>query len=184
MNKFLHIFRAVDMVDPEKTRPAMLLAAAYGGFGFGNAGCHLCHAMSYPISSQVRNYFAPDYPRTKPLVPHGLSVVLNAPAVFSFTGKACPDRHLEAAKVLGGKRFPVSKTAKREDAGKILADCVRNYMYKLGIPDGLTAIGFKPSDVDSLVDGTLPQKRLTNLSPEPVARDALSELFENSMKAY
>lgn len=162
----------------------MQLASAYGGFGFGNAGVHLCHAMSYPISSQVRKYHAPDYPTTKPLVPHGLSVVVNAPAVFSFTGKACPDRHLEAAKILGGKLFAVSPNAKREDAGKILADCVRTYMCKLGIPDGLISLGFTGSDIDRLVEGTLPQQRVTKLSPEPVTRDALTELFENSLNVY
>ena len=79
----------------------MLLAASYAGMGFGNAGVHLPHGMSYPVAGMVRDYLPPGYATGHPLVPHGVAVIVNAPAVFRFTAGSSPQRHLEAAAVLG-----------------------------------------------------------------------------------
>ncbi len=95
-----HFLRAVEHPEDEEARGWMMLAASFAGVGFGNAGVTLPHGMSYPVSGMVRDYHAPDYPGDHPLVPHGIAVVLNAPAVFRFTAPANPARHLEAAAAL------------------------------------------------------------------------------------
>nr|XP_048696783.1 hydroxyacid-oxoacid transhydrogenase, mitochondrial isoform X2 [Caretta caretta] len=138
------------------------------------------HGMSYPISGLVKSYKAKDYNVDHPLVPHGLSVVLTSPAVFTFTAEMCPERHLEAAEILGAD----IRTAKIKDAGLILADTLRKFLFDLNVDDGLAAIGYSKADIPALVRGTLPQERVTKLSPRPQTEEELSALFEASMKLY
>ena len=175
-----YLVRAVADTSDEEARSQMLLAASYAGVGFGNAGVHLPHGMSYPVSGHVKSYMAPGYTSDHPLVPHGISVILNAPAVFRFTAQANPERHLEAAAALGANVSNV----KGEDAGRVLADRITWFMRELKVPNGLRAVGYSSSDIDTLVEGTLPQHRVTKLSPRPAGGDELAKLFEASMVAW
>src|SRR5690349_18073602 len=175
-----YLVRAVADPSDDEARAQMLLAASYAGVGFGNAGVHLPHGMSYPVSGHVKSYMAPGYTSDHPLVPHGVSVILNAPAVFRYTASANPDRHLEAAEALGANVSNVRK----EDAGQVLADRITWFMRELKVPNGLKAVGYSSSDIPTLVEGTLPQHRVTKLSPRPAGPDDLAQLFENAMIAY
>jgi hydroxyacid-oxoacid transhydrogenase len=158
----------------------MSLAATYAGIGFGNAGVHLPHGMSYAVSGQVRDYVAPGYPSHHPIVPHGMSVVLNAPAVFRWTAAAEPERHLRAAELLG---VDVRGAAPGE-AGERLATGLVELMRRTGIPNGLSGVGYSVADVPALVEGTLPQERVTKLSPRPAAREDLAALFRAAMRYW
>ena len=174
------LVRAFDDPSDDEARANMLLAASYAGVGFGNAGVHLPHGMSYPVSGGVKTYSAPGYVTDHALVPHGMSVILNAPSVFRFTADANPTRHLQAAEALGAD---VSR-ARPQDAGKILADRITWFMQRLKMPNGLRAIGYSSSDIPALVEGTLPQHRVTKLSPRPAGQEELSGLFEDAMVAW
>jgi len=175
-----HLVRAVEDPSDVAARSAMLLAAAYAGVGFGNAGVHLPHGMSYPVSGMVRDFRPAGYAVDHPLVPHGISVILNAPAVFRFTARACPERHLNAAAVLGAD---VSR-AKPEDAGKILAGQLTALMQRLHVPNGLRGVGYQPADIPALVRGALPQHRVTKLSPRPASEEELAGIFEGALVAW
>jgi len=172
-----YIRRAVADPSDDEARAQMLLAASYAGVGFGNAGVHLPHGMSYPVSGLVRNYKAPGYNADHALVPHGVSVILNAPAVFRYTASASPERHLKAAEVLGAN----VDRASPEDAGKILADQIVQIMVDLKMPNGLSALGYSSADIPALVEGTLPQHRVTKLSPRPANAEQLAGIFSESM---
>ena len=163
--------------DDDHARGQMLLASAYAGIGFGNAGVHLPHGMSYPVSGLVRDFVPDGYPDDHPIIPHGMSVILNAPAVFRFTAAVNPERHLYGAESMGVDISDVGE----EDAGEVLAAAIIDVMKQVGVPNGLAAIGFGPDDVDKLVEGTLPQHRVTKLSPRPADADDLRAMFLDAM---
>ncbi|KAI1080062.1 Dehydroquinate synthase-like protein [Whalleya microplaca] len=171
--------------DPEdfEAQSEMLLAATLAGVGFGNAGVHLCHGMSYPISGQNPGYKHTGYDVPTPIIPHGVSVAVSAPAVFRFTGASNPSRHLAAAEAFG---VDVSNV-KRADAGAVLADAVAAFLADLGDqPRGLRDLGFGAEHVDALVEGTIPQARVLMLAPGLARelereREELRGLFEDAM---
>ena len=172
--------------DPEdfEAQSEMLLAATLAGVGFGNAGVHLCHGMSYPISGQNPGYTHAGYVTDQPIIPHGVSVAVTAPAVFKFIGASNPERHLAAAEAFGVDTSQV----RRESAGEVLADALAKFLVDLGDqPRGLKALGFGDSDIDDLVEGTLPQKRVLMLAPGlskvvDEGREQLRKLFEEAME--
>ena len=173
-----YLVREVEDLSDDEARANMLLASSYAGVGFGNSGVHLPHGMSYPVSGMVRNYRAPGYAVDHPMVPHGFSVILNAPAVFRFTAEAAPERHLEAAQALG---VDVAR-CRREDAGRILAERITWFMDRLNAPRGLEALGYTSEDIPALVEGTLPQHRVTKLAPRAAGKDELSRIFEDALR--
>jgi hydroxyacid-oxoacid transhydrogenase len=175
-----NLVRAVEDPSDDEARGQMLLAASFAGIGFGNAGVHLPHGMSYPVSGMVRNYVPEGYPAGHPIVPHGMAVALHAPAVFRFTGPANPELHLYAAALMGADVSAVPP----EKAGELLANTIADLMRRVGMPNGLAAIGFSPGDVNLLVAGTLPQHRVTKLSPRPADTEALKHLFLASMTCW
>jgi hydroxyacid-oxoacid transhydrogenase len=178
VNEFLE--RAVADTTDDEARAQMLLASAMAGIGFGNAGVHLPHGMSYPVAGLVRDFQPAGYRVDHPMVPHGMSVILNTPAVVRFTAPACPERHLRAAQALGAD---ISGAA-LADAGPILADRVTTFTQRLNMPNGLSAVGYSESDIPALVLGTLPQHRVTKLSPRPANEAELADLFRQSLKIW
>jgi len=119
----------------------------------------------------VRTYRPADYPGDEPMVPHGQSVVATAPAVVRFTYGAAPERHEEAARLLGG-------TGDGPDA---LAETIIRLCRDVGIPNGLASFGYGEPDIDGLVAGALKQQRILAIAPRPVEATDLAAIFRESM---
>lgn len=168
--------RAVRDGSDREAREQMALAATFAGLGFGNAGVHVPHACAYPIAGRVRHYRPAGYPDDVPIVPHGMAVVMTAPAAFTLTFEASPARHLRAAELLGA-----SSTAGGRD---VLPDVLRALMRDVGLPSGLAELGYGPTDVDDLVEGALKQQRLLATAPIDVTADDLAIVFQRSLEHW
>ncbi|MHA1729936.1 MAG: hypothetical protein ACTSWY_14590 [Promethearchaeota archaeon] len=175
-----NMVRAVEDPSDDEARAQMILASTFAGIGFGNAGVHLVHGMSYPVSGMARDYIPEGVKSDHPIIPHGMAVVLNAPAVFRFTAKVNPELHLHCAQLMGVD----TSGADKKDAGDIIADAFINLMKDTGMPNGLQAVGFDVEDIEDLVQGTLPQHRVTKLSPRPASAEDLRKLFAESMTLW
>jgi len=175
-----NIVRVIEDPTDDEARGQMLLASCFAGIGFANAGGHLPHAMSYPVSGMVHDYFPSGYLTDHPIIPHGMAVTLNAPAVFGFTAPSDPERHLYAAELMGVDTTDIGP----DDAGELLANEIIDLMQQTGMPNGLQAVGFNTKDVDQLVDGTLLQHRLTKLSPRQANAADLKTLFQAAMNYW
>ena len=159
----------------------MLLAATFAGIGFGNAGTHLAHAMSYPVSGMVRDFVAEGYPPSHPADPARHVGGAQRAGRVPLHGGGRP-----GAPPLRGRPHG-SRRSRGDDAGEVgdlLADALIALMRKAGLPNGLAAVGYGPGDVDQLVAGTLPQHTVTKLSPRPAGADDLRRLFLESMTLW
>lgn len=170
--------------DPADTeaRDALCFAATLAGLAFGNAGVHIPHAMSYSVSGLNHSYHAAGYEADPGMVPHGLSVVLNAPAAFRFTADTAPQRHIQAALALGADND--ARQADPADAGDILAGLLEHMMQATGIPNGLSAIGYTEKDIPGLIDGAWKQQRLLVMAPKDVTRENLADLYTAAMRYW
>jgi alcohol dehydrogenase class IV len=172
--------RAVrDAVDTE-AREQMMWAATLAGIAFGNAGVHAPHGMAYAVAGLVRDFRPTGYPPDEPLVPHGMAVIVNAPSAFRYTAEVNPERHLEGARLLGAD----TRGADATDAGEVLAAELIRIMRAVGMPNGLSGVGYTEDDVDALTEGAYPQQRLLQNAPREMTKPVLAGLFRQAMRYW
>ena len=151
----------------EAAREQIMWAATLAGIAFGNAGVHVPHAMAYAVAGRVKTFSPAGYP-SGPIVPHGMAVAVGAPSVLRAFTEFCPERHEEAAHLLGA-------------ADGDVASAVIELSREIGIPNGIGGVGYDATDIPALVEGTLPQQRLLANAPCDVDAECLHALFDGAM---
>ncbi len=164
-----------------EARVNLALAANYAGIGFGNAGVHIPHALAYPIAGLVRDYVPQGYHARHAMVPHGMAVILSAPAAFRFTYATAPERHLRAAELMGVPVSGLSEAAAPRGPARARSfpSCATP-----AFPTGLTAVGYTERDIPALVDGTLKQPRLLAGAPRSVDATDLDWILRDAMQYW
>jgi alcohol dehydrogenase class IV len=173
-----YLERAVHDAGDEEAREAVMYAATLAGIGFGNAGVHVPHGMAYAVAGLVHGFRPAGYDADHAMVPHGMSVIVSAPAVARFTAPAGPAKHRHVTALLGGEaRVP------DDEVGDALASVLTRLMRATNVPDELVALGYAERDIPALVEGAFAQQRLLANAPRPVAREDLAALFTDALHA-
>jgi alcohol dehydrogenase class IV len=175
-----YLARAVADASDLEARHQLMFASTLAGLAFGSAGVHIPHAMSYSVATLRHEFTASGYEDREAMVPHGIAVVINAPAAFRFTSMANPQRHLEAAAALGAD----VAGAKPEDAGRILSQAFIALMRATGLPSGLAALGYQESDVPALAEGAFAQQRPLVMAPRSVSKADLEGIYRDALRYW
>ncbi len=175
-----YLVRAVNDPNDKEARHQLMFAATLAGLAFGSAGVHIPHAMSYSVATLRHEYTAVGYEGLEPMAPHGIAVVLNAPAAFRFTAPAAPERHLAAAQAMGA---PIQEVC-NADAGEILAQRFIDLMRQTGLPNGLNALGYSETDIPALAAGAYAQQRPLIMAPCSVSAADLADIYRDAMRYW
>ena len=175
-----YLVRAVNDASDHEARDQMMYAATLAGIAFGNSGVHVPHGMAYSVAGMVRDFQPEGYPTNEPIVPHGMSVIVNAPSVFRFTACACPERHIHGASCLGAE----VNGATNDDAAEVISKQLIKLMQATAIPNGVGGVGYGEADVPGLTKGAWAQQRLMTNSPREVSKDDLENLYRGAMRYW
>ena len=172
-----YMVRGVTDANDTEARHQLMWASTLAGIAFGNAGCHVPHGMSYSVAGMVKNFQPDGWPVGAPIVPHGMSVIVNSPSVFCMTAPHSPERHIEGARWLGADEADIGQ----DEAGEALSVEIIRLMQATHMPNGLQGVGYTAADIPELVDGSLPQRRLLDNCAIEIDREILTELYEGAL---
>ena len=170
-----YLSRAVATREDVEARGDMMLSATLACIGFGSAGVHIPHACAYPIAGLKHSYQANGYKNI--FIPHGISVIVTAPAVFRFTYDSDPSKHLKAAELLKGT--PLDNPGPESLSYELI-----KIMKEVGIPSGIKELGYTTEDIPEIITRAMKQQRLLSIAPKNVNENDLHNILTQSMENW
>lgn len=140
-------------------REGMALAQYIAAQAFSNVGLGLVHGMAHPMGSLFD-------------VPHGVANALLLPTIMEFNKPCCIKKFGVIAQTMG-----VDTTGMTYDeAAQAAVDAVKALSIRVGIPQHMSELGIKASDIDALADQALADV-CTPGNPRDVTLDDIKALY-------
>ena len=175
-----YLLRGVADASDSEARDNLMWGATLAGMAFGNSGTHLPHAMSYGVTHLMKDITTEGYSVPSPFVPHGFSVVVNAPSIFRYMADGAPQRHMDAAGYLGADL----KGAANDDAGEVVSNRIIELMKGTSAPNGLSGVGFGSDDVKAMANSSIRQSRAIANAPKVANLNDLESIYTDAISYW
>ena len=157
INRYLET--AVNEPQNPEARNGMAVAQYIAGMAFSNVGLGVVHGMAHPLGAIFD-------------IPHGVANALLLPTIMEFNAPAALDKYVTIAKAMNVYKDGMSK----EEAAKAAVDAVKSLAVRVGIPQHLSELGIKESDLPKLADSAIADV-CTPGNPREVTRDIILDLY-------
>jgi lactaldehyde reductase len=160
--RMIHKYLETAVFEPKNPvgRNGMAVAQYIAGMAFSNVGLGVVHGMAHPMGSLFD-------------VPHGVANALLLPTIMEFNAPACLDKFVIIAQALEVYKEGMTK----EEAAKAACDAVRALAVKVGIPQHLTELGIKETDIPKLSEQAIADV-CTPGNPRDVTKEIIMDLYK------
>ena len=144
-------------------RDTMHNAQCLAGMAFSNVGLGVVHGMAHPLGAIFD-------------IPHGVANALLLPIIMEFNAPAALDKYVEIAKAMTVYKEGMSQ----EEAARAAVDAVRALSVRVGIPQHLSELGIKESDLDKLATAAIADV-CTPGNPREVTKEIILDLYKKAL---
>lgn len=143
-----------------EARNGMAVAQYIAGMAFSNVGLGVVHGMAHPLGAIFD-------------IPHGVANALLLPTIMEFNAPAALDKYVDIAKAMRVYKDGMT----REEAARAAVEAVKALSVKVGIPQHLSELGIKESDLPKLAASAI-KDVCTPGNPREVTEDIILELYK------
>ena len=160
---FKHLPNAVENPSSIEARDGMAVGQYIAGMGFSNVGLGIVHGMAHPLGAFYN-------------IPHGVANALLLPLILEFNAPCALPKYRVMAETIG------IDTSKMNDeaAAAALVKAVRDLSIKIGIPQKLSDLNVKESDIPALAQAAF-NDVCTPGNPRDVVVADLEALYKKAL---